>query len=133
MDERAWLHKSAEILTNIKTWRQAHPIATFVEIEDEVHRRMMQLEAQILQEAAQASANREWGKYPNSQPPCVLPAPFPYSYEASASEPYKVMAENASSWREPTVSVPSADMVFFPSMRSLACCQEHWLLASRSI
>jgi hypothetical protein len=32
-----------------------------VEIEDEVHRRMMELEAQILQDAAQASASREWG------------------------------------------------------------------------
>jgi hypothetical protein len=33
-----------------------------VEIEDEVHKRMMQLEAQILQDAAQASKSREWGR-----------------------------------------------------------------------
>lgn len=62
MDEHAWLKKSTEILTDIKEWRQAHPKATFVEIEDEVHRRMMQLEAQVLQDAAQASASREWGQ-----------------------------------------------------------------------
>ncbi|HEY4385512.1 MAG TPA: hypothetical protein VGN34_13720, partial [Ktedonobacteraceae bacterium] len=42
MDEQAWLHKSAETLTEITVWRRAHPQATFVEIEDEVHRRMMQ-------------------------------------------------------------------------------------------
>ncbi len=61
MDEQAWLTKSAEILTDIKTWRQEHPKATFVEIEAEVHRRLMELEAQVLQDAAQASASREWG------------------------------------------------------------------------
>jgi hypothetical protein len=62
MDEQAWREKSVEILTEIKEWRQAHPKATYVEIEDEVHRRMMQLEAQVLQDAVQASASREWGK-----------------------------------------------------------------------
>ncbi len=77
MDERAWLTKSAEILTDIKAWRGAHPKATFVEIEDEVHRRMMELEAQVLQDAAQASASREWGK-PSEQaapacPTCAIP------------------------------------------------------------
>jgi hypothetical protein len=61
MDEHAWLNKSREILTNIKEWRQAHPKATFVEIEDEVHKRLMVLEAQVIQDAAQASSNREWG------------------------------------------------------------------------
>ncbi|GHO70481.1 hypothetical protein KSC_093730 [Ktedonobacter sp. SOSP1-52] len=77
MDEHAWLHKSTEILTDIKTWRQAHPKATFVEIEDEVHRRMMELEAQVLQEAAQASASREWGKLSEQPAPlcptCAVP------------------------------------------------------------
>ena len=61
MDEDAWQRKSTAILTDIKAWRQAHPKATFVEIEAEVHRRLMQLEAQVLQDAAQASASREWG------------------------------------------------------------------------
>src|SRR5215469_12159588 len=61
MDEQVWLTKSAEILTDIKEWRRVHPRATYVEIEDEVHRRLMQLEAQVLQDAAQASESREWG------------------------------------------------------------------------
>jgi hypothetical protein len=67
MDEQAWREKSVEILTDIKEWRRAHPKATFVEIEDEVHRRMMQLEAQILQDAAEASTSREWGKTSGQQ------------------------------------------------------------------
>ncbi|HEY4389114.1 MAG TPA: hypothetical protein VGN34_32100 [Ktedonobacteraceae bacterium] len=77
MDEQAWLHKSAETLTEITVWRRAHPQATFVEIEDEVHRRMMQLEAQVLQEAAEASERREWGKTSEQPAPlcptCAVP------------------------------------------------------------
>ena len=71
MEQENWLKKSEEMLTNIKEWRRAHPKATFVEIEDEVHQRMMQLEAHLLQEAAQASASREWGKgtSPEERPP----------------------------------------------------------------
>lgn len=60
MDEHAWLKKSTEILTDIKEWRRTHPKSTFVEIEDEVHRRLMELEAQVLQDAAQVSESREW-------------------------------------------------------------------------
>jgi len=77
MEERAWITKSTKILTDLKEWRRAHPKATFVEIEDEVHQRMMQLEAQILQDAAQASASQEWGKTSGQPAPlcpkCAVP------------------------------------------------------------
>jgi hypothetical protein len=42
MEQDAWLNKSAAILSDGREWRKAHPQATFVEIEDEVHRRMME-------------------------------------------------------------------------------------------
>jgi hypothetical protein len=77
MDEHAWLTKSAEILADIKAWRQAHPKATFVEIEAEVHQRLMQLEAQVLQDAALASESREWshtsGQAGPVCPTCAIP------------------------------------------------------------
>lgn len=77
MDEHAWLSKGAAILTDIKEWRQVHPKATFVEMEDEIHRRMMELEAQVLQDAAQASESREWGQTPDQPvlacPTCAVP------------------------------------------------------------
>ena len=77
MTQDAWLQKSEEILTDIKEWRRAHPKATFVEIEDEVHKRMMQLEAQVLQDAAQESSSREWrsssGEEPPRCPTCAVP------------------------------------------------------------
>lgn len=69
MDEHQWIRKSEEILTDIKEWRRAHPKATFVEIEDEVHRRMMELEAQVVQDAAQESASREWGRRSKQEAP----------------------------------------------------------------
>jgi len=60
---------SENILIDIKEWRKAHPKATFVEIEEEVHRRMMQLEARILEKAAEASPSREWGRTSNEPAP----------------------------------------------------------------
>jgi hypothetical protein len=47
MDEQALRQMSIEILTDLKEWRRAHPRATYVEIEDEVHKRLMQLEARL--------------------------------------------------------------------------------------
>ena len=77
MEQDAWLTKSAKILSDVKEWRKAHPKATFVEIEDEVHRRMMQLEAQLLQDAAQDSASQRWGKETGGEAPrcptCQVP------------------------------------------------------------
>jgi hypothetical protein len=77
MNEEAWLTKSTKILSDVKEWRKAHPKATFVEIEDEVHRRMMQLEAHLLQDAAQESTSRVWGKEISGTPPtcptCQVP------------------------------------------------------------
>jgi RNase P subunit RPR2 len=73
MDQDAWMKKSEEILSDIKEWRQAHPKATFVEIEDEVHKRMMQLEAHLLQEAAQESSSRQWGRETHEQQRPVCP------------------------------------------------------------
>jgi ribosomal protein S27AE len=61
MDQQGWIKQSEEILSEITEWRQAHPKATFVEIEEEVHRRMMQLEARVLQDAACPSASQHWG------------------------------------------------------------------------
>ena len=77
MDEQAWREKSVEILTDVKEWRRAHSKATYVEIEEEVHSRMMELEAQILQDAAQTSTSREWGKTSAQEAPacpiCAVP------------------------------------------------------------
>jgi len=69
MDEQDWLKKSEEILSDIKEWRRAHPKARFVEIEDEVHRRMLELEARVLQDAAQDSGSREWGRQAGQEAP----------------------------------------------------------------
>lgn len=41
MDEQALQNMSREILTDIKEWRRAHPRATYVEIEEEVHKQLM--------------------------------------------------------------------------------------------
>jgi hypothetical protein len=76
MDEevdRKWRTLSEEILTDIKAWRQAHPKATFREIEHAVHERTTRLEAQLLQDTAQASTSGEWsGKEEEERPHCPV-------------------------------------------------------------
>src|SRR5450755_1134766 len=62
MDEQALRSMSVEILTDIKEWRRAYPRATYVEIEDEVHKQMMQLEARLIEGAVEESPSREWGR-----------------------------------------------------------------------
>jgi hypothetical protein len=65
------------MLSDVKKWRQAHPKATVVDVEDEVHRRMMHVEAQVLQDAAHESSSRRWGKETGGEAPrcptCQVP------------------------------------------------------------
>lgn len=76
MDEemdQAWCRMGAQILSDIKEWRRAHPKATFREIEDEVHGRLSRLEAQVLQDTAQASHSRDWsGASERERPQCPI-------------------------------------------------------------
>jgi YgiT-type zinc finger domain-containing protein len=53
--DRDWEAASKELLTGMKTWRQAHPHATLVEIEAELDRRMRALRGEMLEDLAQAS------------------------------------------------------------------------------
>ncbi len=62
MDEHALRQLSTEILTDIKEWRRAHPRATYVQIEDEVHKRLMHLEARLIEGAVEESPSRGWGR-----------------------------------------------------------------------
>ena len=77
MDEQALRQLSIEILTDIKEWRKANPRATYVQIEEEVHRRLMQLEARLIEGAVEESPSREWGKGVEVEaaqcPKCAVP------------------------------------------------------------
>lgn len=77
MEEQTLQKMGIEILTDIVEWRRGHPKATYTEIEDEVHRRMMLLEARIIEKAAEASPSREWGRTSSKPAPqcpkCAVP------------------------------------------------------------
>ena len=77
MDEQVWQKMSTEILLDLKEWRKANPRATYTQIEDEVHKRVMQLEARLIQEAAEESPSREWGRGSEHEAPlcpkCAAP------------------------------------------------------------
>jgi hypothetical protein len=74
MENDAWLTMGAKVLSEVKEWRKAHPKATVVESEDDVHRQMVQVEAQHLQDAAHESSSRAWGKETSREAPsCQVP------------------------------------------------------------
>ncbi|HLI06793.1 MAG TPA: hypothetical protein VKV40_09510 [Ktedonobacteraceae bacterium] len=71
--DQDWQQLSEQILTDIKEWRRSHPKATLREIEEEVHRRLSRLEAQVIQDAAEQSEYADWsGKPVEQRPTCPV-------------------------------------------------------------
>lgn len=115
MDEQAWLQKSAEILTEIKEWRRAHPKATFVEIEDEVHKRMMQLEAHVLQDAAEASSSRAWSKGSSEAAPLCPTCAVPLQARGKLQRTLQGNGGQSVTLKRTYGTCPSCGESFFPS------------------
>lgn len=57
---KRWNGKSEEIISGMAEWREQHPKATFREIEDEVDKRLSELRARMITDAAISSAQAEW-------------------------------------------------------------------------
>ncbi len=76
-EEQNWqaLFEAATIA--LKTWRAAHPEATFNDIEDNVDGELARLRAQLLQDLAQANPATDWRRRPKEKrpvcPDCGLP------------------------------------------------------------
>jgi hypothetical protein len=77
MEQDTWLATGATMVSEGKEWRTAHPKATVVDSEDEVHRRMMQVEAHLVQDVAQERSRRVWGKDTGGEAPRCLTSQVP--------------------------------------------------------
>ena len=64
-----WQAMREEIISGVAEWRQQHPKATFREIEEEVDQRLSEMRAQMLSDAAIASASADWEES-DEQPKC---------------------------------------------------------------
>lgn len=115
MDEQQWIKKSEEILSDIKEWRRAHPKATFVEIEDEVHRRLMELEAQVVQDAAQESASREWGRRVGREAPKCPKCGVPLQARGKHQRTLQGNGGQSVTLKRTYGSCPKCGESFFPS------------------
>jgi uncharacterized protein with PIN domain len=62
-----------DVLTGMKEWREAHPRATFKEIEEAVDERLSRVRARMLQEAAMASRAAEMKGQRVACPECGAP------------------------------------------------------------
>ncbi len=60
---------SGALLADLRTWRAAHPRATFQQIETTVDALLARWRAQLLQETALTSAAVEWTTLPPDQQP----------------------------------------------------------------
>jgi hypothetical protein len=58
--ETDWKSLSEEALSGVKEWREAHPKATFKEIEQAVDERLNRLRVRLLQDVAQHSEAGDW-------------------------------------------------------------------------
>jgi hypothetical protein len=133
MDHEAWLRKSETLLTDVKEWRKAHPKATFVESEDEVHRRIMQLEAHLLRDAAEESSSREWGKETDGERPSCPNCQVPLQARGKHSRSLQGNGAKLSRSLGPMEPVPSAARVFSPWMRNWPYLPVRLLLGNRAI
>ena len=57
---KRWHGLSKEIISGLVEWRQQHPKATFREIEAEIDKRLAELRAHMMSDAAMSSAQAEW-------------------------------------------------------------------------
>lgn len=55
-----WRSLSEEALSGMREWRQAHPKATFQEIEQEVDARLSRLRSRMVKDLAQESEASNW-------------------------------------------------------------------------
>jgi len=77
--DQRWWPLAQEVLTGMKEWRLQHPTASLSEIEAALDERLGRLRAQMLADAAQASAAASWSQESSSaRPPCPTGgAPLP--------------------------------------------------------
>lgn len=60
INDPQWQKLMSDILSGMKEWREQHPKAKFAEIERETMKRMAELQARMLEEAAQMSEAKDW-------------------------------------------------------------------------
>ncbi|SRR6266542_1462348 len=67
--EGQWRELAEGVITGMTEWRQQHPRATLAEIEAALDARLARLRAQMLQDAALASAATQWREAPEGLRP----------------------------------------------------------------
>ena len=69
IDEQVWHRMTAEIMSGMREWREAHPKATLREMEQELDHRWVRVRARMLEDMALASVAADWTTTPAGQQP----------------------------------------------------------------
>jgi hypothetical protein len=68
--EAAWHREAEAVISGMKEWRQAHPRATFAEIEAALDARLDGMRARLLEDLALASGATDLSGGPGERPRC---------------------------------------------------------------
>src|SRR6266511_2582792 len=123
--EGQWRELAEGVITGMTEWRQQHPRATLAEIEAALDARLARLRAQMLQDAALASAATQWREAPEGLRPAARPARRRWSPAGGGPGIWKRRGEWRSPWSAVTASAPPARRGFSPLDRELALLPGH--------
>jgi hypothetical protein len=112
--ERRWGEVSRAVGEELAVWRQEHPRASLSAIEEALEERWAQARAQLVQEAAEASAARDL-KQAATGPAATCPACAGVVREKSWEARQLTMdGARRSAWNDRWASAPAAARSFFP-------------------
>jgi hypothetical protein len=113
--DRQWVALSQEVLIGIKEWRRQHPHATLKEIEMAIDERLTVLRAQLITDAALASAATDWEEEAaTEQPRCPQCGAKLKPRGVRAERRLQTHGGKRSSWCGSTGSVRPVGRRFFP-------------------
>jgi RNase P subunit RPR2 len=110
-----WQEAAAEALTGMKQWRLEHPKATLEEIETALDERLAKLRAQMLQDAAQASAARDWREAPAGKRPVCPECQVPLISRGQESRRLVTEGDQPLQLERTRGTCPRCGRAFFPS------------------
>lgn len=109
-----WQALSTAVLAEVQAWRAAHPKATFREIETAVEARISRLRARLLEDAAQASATRDWTEEPPAERPACPDCSQPLGARGQATRTLTVPGEQSVRLRRRYGVCPACGAGLFP-------------------
>jgi|SRR5882724_4412245 len=114
IDEQVWHRMTAEIMSGMREWREAHPKATLRQIEQELDRRWVRVRARMLEDMALASAATDWTTTPAGQQPACPDCGTPLQLRGTDTRTLQTHGGEALTLNRQYGSCPACGAGLFP-------------------